>query len=191
MSSFKLNSEFQLTKTTKDEDRNEDHWPRLEPRPRKRTERIERRFKIGYQRKACFPLCFGLITSPKWSISLLFLLLRMVSIAVSLICRNFVVLCGKMPQGYSGCRRRRIILCGSAPPNPVRCPVMNRRYALMVTFLLCLFAKQLLNLWVCLLSLYRVRTGPGKPGNKVLEFCCGIFQNWKVSSLMSAGKSKF
>jgi len=25
----------------------------------------------------------------------------------------------------------------------------------------------------------RARTGPGKPG-KSLEFCCGIFQDWKV-----------
>ena len=70
----------------------------------------------------------------------------------------------KMPQRCSGCRSKRIT-CGSAPPHPVSCPVMNSRYALMVTFLSCLFAKQLLNLWVCLIEPIFIR---------------GLYRSWPV-----------
>ena len=57
----------------------------------------------------CFRRSFGWITSSKWSISLLFLFLRMVSSCFFAYMEQFSSFMWKMPQGCGGCGSRCIM----------------------------------------------------------------------------------
>ena len=67
-----------------------------------------RGLKLFMNEKVCFGCCFGWIISWKWSNVFAILLLRMVS-SCFLAYINFLVSCGKMPQGSGGCGSRWIM----------------------------------------------------------------------------------